>query len=146
MPATSARIYRERAGVYLVVIEASPLGVDGTVGENHRFFGMLMSRRGRPYMGSRRRLALVRVIGIMRSLSFFPFSFLCISFSLSTSLFLFQRRSCSRYARRFYYRLLNLPTATPRDTSEGAHFRFGKTQLIVPMILSGIAAYIREAI
>lgn len=73
--------------MYLVVIEASPLGVDGTVGENHRFFGMLMSRRGRPYMGSRRRLALVRVIGIMRSLSLF-FSFLLFSFPLA-SLFLF---------------------------------------------------------
>lgn len=52
--------------MYLVVIEGlllpfrpSPLGSpslslslsghDGTVGENHRFFGMLMSRRGRPY-------------------------------------------------------------------------------------------------
>lgn len=104
--------------MYLVVIEASPLGVDGTVGENHRFFGMLMSRRGRPYMGSRRRLALVRVIGIMRSLSLsFPlFSF---SLSLSSHLFFsfsFDRSCCSRYARRFYYRLLTTRSVTyPRE-------------------------------
>lgn len=90
MPATSARIYRERAGVYLVVIEASPLGVDGTVGENHRFFGMLMSRRGRPYMGSRRRLALVRVIGIMR-------------LSLSLSLY---DCSCLRCASLFFFNIV----------------------------------------
>lgn len=74
MPATSARIYRERAEgperVYLVVIEAS--SSSSRLGESRRyrrrespvFRNVNVPARGRPYMDSRRRLASVRVIGI----------------------------------------------------------------------------------
>lgn len=78
MPATSARIYRERGPLS---VSRSYRGILLSESRRYRrrespvFRNVNASARGRPYMGSRRRLALVRVIGIMSPLSFSPTRF-----------------------------------------------------------------------